>query len=75
MNTLIFYSLEQKHVALSSLYVSIDFPVYVRAMCRTIDDKIIDIMFCHMRRSTDAEVIHKTNTSIIGTCVHQQLYR
>ncbi len=30
-------------------------------MCRTIDDEIIDIIFCYLIRSTDAEVMHKTN--------------
>src|SRR4051812_38193382 len=70
VNTLIFFIAEsnKKESRTLSLLVSIDFPMYAH-MCRTIDDEIIDIIFCHMIRSTDAEVIHKTNMSIISTCV------
>jgi hypothetical protein len=65
-----FYSHKQKEKESRSvsLFVSVDSPAH---MCRTIDDEIIDIIFCHMIRSTDAEVIYKTNISITRTYIHE----
>jgi len=78
MSTLIhFYSRKQEKKKSRTLLflVPIDFSICMyEHMCRTIDDEIIDIIFCHMIRSTDAEVIHKTNMFIKSTCVYINNY-